>query len=285
MADVQPIVLPAIRVPVGNRPPASPFQFFLLGNEGIRIRSWNTLAGVNIRFVCRFVNAKGEMSWVNFNHTPNTDASIATTFHPLGEGFIVNCSVFATGASPRIGQTFVQVQVVVGSEATAARMGTLLQGYVTQNQELAYPGSPVQDSLDGGGYVRYFQELSPGPSLPLSVTVPTNLRWELVSVLTNLSTSAVAGNRRPFLQVTDGVNLAFQSYTPTDIPALQIERCIWAQGMPLAVTLLAGFSVVGLGFTAPLLAGNIVSVGAFNMQLGDVISNTVFVVREWIEAT
>lgn len=285
MADIEPIQLPAIRVPAGNRPPASPFQFFLLGNEGIQIRSWNTLAGVNVRFVCRFINARGQMSWVNFDHTPNTDASIATTFYPLGEGFIVNCAVFATGAAPRVGQTFVQVQIVVGSEQTAARMGTLLQGYVTQNQELAYPGSPIMNSLDGGGYVRFATASAPGAGLPLIVTVPTGVRWELVSVIGAFFTDATVINRRTRLLIDDGVTVSFVSWTPQDQPAGQSFTMSWAQGMPLATNLLGGNSVMGLGYSAPLLAGHRFALAALSMQAGDFFTDTTYTVREWIEAT
>lgn len=284
MPEPTRILLPSLALPVGNRPPASPFQFFLAGNEAIRIQTWNTEPGVTVRFVARFVNEHGDLSWISFDHTPKSDATRATTYHALGAGFIVNASAFLSNGNARVGQTFVQVQVVVGDEAAALRMGTLLQGYVTADQELAYPGSPITNSLDGGGYVRYVDEPAPALGFPVVVTVPAGLRWELLAVSTTFVASAAVANRNVFLVIDDGLSVAFKSWTIGNVTAGQFKLGTWAQGMPLAAELLLGNSVVGLLSGAPLLSGHRFQIGALNIQAGDQFGSCTYVVREWIEA-
>lgn len=133
---------------------ASPFQFYTTGEDNLRIVSSNSLAGVSLRVEARFIDPAGTISAQSWDHVPNSDRTPRTTDYRLGVGALLNLTVYASSGAPRIGQTFVMVQLIRGDAPAAIVLGTMLQGYVTAVQHLAWPGSPIQSSIEGGGYPR-----------------------------------------------------------------------------------------------------------------------------------
>jgi hypothetical protein len=165
---------------------------------------------------------------------------------------VLNLTVFASAGTPTIGQTFVIVQLVRGKGAAATVLGTLLQAYVTSTQHLAFPGSPVQSSLDGPGAVRMFGGTQPAAGLNFTEIVPFGARWQLLAIRTRLTTSAVVATRVPILTIVN--NAADQIYLPQyrGSPAGASDFYVWAAGTPAFTPVAVGYNVAPLPTDLPL---------------------------------
>ncbi len=279
-----PIKLPATSQAARDRIVATPFQFYLDGSENLRVRVWNSLAGVTVTVRVRFVNDLSKLNWQEYKLTPTSDRAATSLDFPLGGGIISNVVAFASSGTPVIGQTFVQVQVVVGSQAAAPVYATVLQGYVTAGQNLAYPGSIITSSLDGGGYVRFVNGTAPAAGAEISETVPTGARWELISILSLLSCSGVAGNRRPAFIASQSGNPWLRIPLPDNLVAGATKYTEWCQGLPFATSF--DFNVLPQALPAglPLVAGTQFGTITVNLDPLDQYVLPRYIVREWLEA-
>ena len=263
---------------------ASPFQFHVTGVERLRLTVTNSVAGVFVVARVRTFTPGGDVQVAEHAIAARSDRTSSYSDFPLDAGFILNMEVVATGATTRIGQTFVRVQIVRGDGAAALPFGTLIQGYVTSNQALAWPGSPVESSIAGGGVLRLIDGTTPAAGAEISETVPTGARWELLNVHATIGTSAAAGNRRPMLAFVAGaVGHWLRAQTGTVGPS-QSATVIWAANV--------GDAAVGspLRLSAPLPTGqNLLEgfqiVGTTDaLDAGDTYINIKLLVREWLEA-
>lgn len=267
----------------GGRILPSPAQFFLTGEERIRIVSANAKTGVAVKLQARIANPKGETVPQSWDHTPNTDRSVTREDFEVGIGSLLNVTVFASAGSPQIGQTYVMVQLVRGFGAAAIVLGTILAGNITSVQALGFPGSPIVSSIDGGGYIRTIVGTQPGFGAEVSEVCPTGARWDLLMVQLALTTAAPAGARRPILEWISGGQQVGASANVSDTPPASGGTYNWAQGMPLATQVYAGVNVAGLPHPLPLLAGDFFLTLTANMNAGDRYAAPVFEVREWLE--
>jgi len=147
----------------GGRLLPTPAQFYVTGEDRLRIVSANAMAGVSLQLHWRHAEPSGRTVPNAQTHTPASDRSIAVTDYPLGVGSLLNVTVFAGAGAPKVGQTYVMVQLVRGTGAAAIVLGTLLAGYVTSTQALGWPGSPIAGSLEGGGAYRSIAGATPAP--------------------------------------------------------------------------------------------------------------------------
>src|SRR5213592_1900599 len=161
----------------GGRIIASPFQFYVTGEDHLRVISVNSLAGVRLKLQGRFIDTSGKLDAFSYDHIPTSDRTATTTMHQLGVGAVLNLTVFASTGAPVSGQTFVIVQLTRGLGAAAIVLGTLLQGYVTSAQHLGWPGSPIVTSTAGEPLIRKIVGTTPGAGNNINETVPTGARW------------------------------------------------------------------------------------------------------------
>jgi hypothetical protein len=285
MAGATERVFVAPPIPTGGgKVIAAPFQFYTTGEDNLRIVSLNSLAGVTLKIQARLVNSKGELQAASWDHTPNSDRTAASTVMPLAAGSVLNLTVFANSGSPRIGQTFVIVQLIRGLGQAAIVLGTLLQGYVTSQQALAWPGSPCISSTDGEPNVRNILGSSPPAGTFINEVCPTGARWELITFFFNLVTSATPGNRSCFLEISSSIGpLAVMEPA---IGQTASTTLFYTFGQNLAI-ILSGLG----GAQAPipprqfLRAGDVITVGVVGgMLAGDIFTPPNYQVREWLEA-
>lgn len=78
----------------------------------------------------------------------------------------------------------------------------LMQGYVNNQNHLAWPNSPIVEAGTGAGLMRSIALVAP-TGTNWTQRVPTLTRWEILSVAFKLTTSAAAGNRQISLIVLD----------------------------------------------------------------------------------
>lgn len=285
-AGVERVVVASPLAAAGGRVIASPFQFLVDGADHLRITSVNSLAGVRVAISGRWLNLAGSIEVFQHTHLPNTDRTVKREIFALSPGYLVNLTVVASAGAPRVGQTFVIIELVRGLSVATLLVGTLLQGYITSVQQLAWPGSPVVDSISGGGYLRETIGTDPGPGVEVVETVPTGARWEVVSFSVRLNTDSTAGARRVRLQFKASDNSVFAQIAQPGTQANDLGRFHnWTVGLPFDTQPDTTRFQTGLPTLPAFLAGAIVGTETINMVAGDDFTAPTLLVHEWLEAT
>lgn len=269
----------------GGRVIVSPFQFTTTGEDNLRIISANSLAGVRLQIRGRRFNEDGNITPFSYDHVPNSDRTIKTTDHALGVGALINVTVTAAAGAPLIGQTFVMCKIIRGLSGATLVLGTLLQGYLTSQQELAWPGSPIINSVDGGGYYRTITGTIPPAGADISENVPTGATWELLMVEAQLTASAAAGNRVPVLKFSPSGTVFGASAQVSAVTAGLQGTYDWQATMPLTVAVLGGINVAAIPTPMRLLAGGRFLIATTNLAVADQWTAPIFLVREWLDAS
>ncbi len=181
---------------------ATPYPFGLSDDDNLRVTSVNAVTGVTLEVHYRQLLRNGEIKAGVFKHMPNSNRTAKTDDFNMAGGFVTNISVFATGGSPLIGQTFVIVQIIRGMGSVAIIAGTMLQGYVTTTQGLGWPGSAIVSSTEGEPVIRTIVGATPAAGNGPLETVPTGARWELLTWF-----ATATKNVGPLTSITPSVQL------------------------------------------------------------------------------
>jgi hypothetical protein len=277
------VIFPVLSAPTEGRFTPTPYSFEFSGEDRLRLTVWSRF-GVTVRVHVRVhrPHAPTHASVYSFDSTGTAVAE--TTEFVIGEGYLLNVTVVTEDSGLVLGQVFVRLSVIRGSGAASTVLGTIVQGYVTDEQELGWPGSPIADSLSHSGALLIGVVPDQIAGLDWSATVPDGVRWEILSAAGILTTSAAVANRIPRLFFThpgpvtilvvphqfQGVASSVLSYT-------------WGQG--LAGTLTApGQGAIGvLPQNFPLLSGTTIATNTVGLQAGDQWTNIRMMIREWLE--
>src|SRR5688572_20330607 len=268
----------------GEQLSPSPFHYLFTGEDALEIASYNAVAGVRVAVQGRMWDPTEGIRPFAFTHVPSTDRSRTLERFGIANGYLLNVVVFASNGSPSGGQTFVSLHVIRGQNQARYLLSTLLQGYITSEQELAYPGSPIQHSLAApGGYYRTITGTDPPAGTEIIETVPTGARWQLLAASAVLAPSGVAGTRYPKVIVAPGgvevVRCGMQFGTTASSTVLYS----WGAGMPASADFQdahAGALPVDL----VLNAGDSFKINHTNFDAGDNWGAPTYQVREWLEA-
>ena len=262
----------------------SPYSFGFTGEDSLRLTAHNSVVGVTISVNYRVFSAAALTQASRYTFRPAADALASVTEFTIGTGYLLNVSVYASSGAPRVGQTFVRLQVIRGRGAAATVLGTIVQGYLTAEQDLGWPGSPIETSLTGGGTSRAIVGTRPAAGGLVAETVPEGRRWELLSLSASVTTSAHPGDRRPLLFAFAAGVLAWISPASGVAPPSRQTELSWMQGMPHDAPLSAVRLTAGLPTSMHLIAGSLVYVGVENGAADDQWEAPALVVREWLEA-
>ena len=276
------IIRPGAQPASGRVTPAT-FPFYTTGEDDLRIVSWNSAPGVQLSIHARTIDQRGVVSPDSWDHTPNTDRSAKTTDITLSGSTILNLTVFARAGAPLMGQTFVSVQLVRGMGAAAIVLGTLLQGYVTNQQALAWPGSPLQQSTDGSGAVRTIAGTIPAAGGEILETVPTGARWELMSFNCGLTPGVLFAKRIPILKAASPALLIFELVASDGIDAPNSLRFSWTSGIGVTGLVSGARLQQSLPVAFPLLSGAVIATNTLNLDASDQYTFLHYTVREWLE--
>lgn len=276
------VYLPGAGPASGRVTPAS-FPFFTTGEDNLRLLSYNSAPGVALRVNARTLSPGGKVVVSSWKHTPNTDRTLAQDDFTLSGTTILNLVVLVSAGTPRLGQTFVILQLIRGTGTAALVLGVLLQGEVATSQPLGFPGSPIASTSDGGGFQRAIIGTQPAPGVDWIETVPTNARWQLLSCQATIVTAAGGVDRWPGIYHVIGGSQYVASAQTKTTAASSSQSCWWEAGMPLET----GFGFVGsvAGIPTPfmLLAGNQFRAITANLQPGDQWTAPNYMVREWLD--
>lgn len=262
---------------------SAPFQFVTTGEDNLRVTVVNSQSGLEVAIQGRRLDNTGTVLPLAYRMTPTFDRLPTTRIFPLGIGALVNLTVFVAVGSPKVGQTFVIVELVRGREGGTELLGTLLSGYITDRRSIGWPGSPLQSSTEGEGFLYSFLGSVPLMGNPAQEFVPTGARWEVLAITARFTTSATVADRtvRGILFHPYGYGAFVTS--PQLIGASQFAYYTFTAGLGTAQT----FSLVHSGnpfpSNFPLPADSVVGYDVLNLQPGDQFSEFALHVREWLE--
>jgi hypothetical protein len=268
---------------LGEQLSPSPFHFRFTGEDFLELASYNSQSGVVIAVQGRMLDPVEGIKPFAHYHIPNTDRSRRLEVFGLANGYLLNAVVFASSGTPRVNQTFISLHVIRGQGAARVLLATLLQGYITAEQELGFPGSPLHNSIEGGGCIRIITGTDPAAGASSVETVPTNARWQLLSYAIVFTAVAGGANRHGVLQLTNGSRPYFQVAQDFAQGPSTTVTYTWAQGGLQPTTGNIESFLSALPNEAILLAGHQIVAYATPLTAGDDLSAPIFIVREWLE--
>lgn len=261
-----------------------PGAFYMTGEDQLVLATYNSLAGVVVTFVGRFLTLDGRVVPFEHRQTPNTDRTIRTSLLPLGEGWLLNVAAHVSTGAPVVGQTFARVTVIRGGLGATQELATLLAGYITAGSRRAWPGSPIASPLDGPGCVRNVLGNDPAVNFEVSVTVPTGARWRLMNFYVELTTDANVANRTPIFAFAASGNGNFMTVAPTDpqVASTTVAYMLGAFGASRSPSIGGSREISIPPIVLP--AGATIDTVTVNMQAGDNYAAPRLLVEEWIDA-
>jgi hypothetical protein len=269
--------------PIAGALVAGPYNFQFTGEDNLRLTVANSLAGAVVAVAYRTAPTPTTTQSNKQSFPPTSDRAINTFEFSIGEGYLLNVVAFASSGAPKRGQTFAKLEVIRGLGSAALVLGCVFAGYVTPNQPIAWPGSPIESSTDGDGYTRVIAGTDPAAGAEASETVPPGARWELLDFFVQLATDATVAARRAGIFFDDGSAPYYRSPQPGTVAASAAMDNYWAQGSALETAPLPDVSVANLAAGHRLLAGHRIRTATNNLKAGDNLGQPRYVVREWLE--
>jgi hypothetical protein len=276
--------LPAAPLPsAGARTITTPFQFLVTGEDHLRVRVWSSNPADPLVISGRSVVADGSIQIFSEVIALGAVRALQTRMIPLAPGYVLSIAAEILAGATQRGQCFVQIDLVRGLGVAQTTLGTLLQGYVASFNGLAYPGSPIEDSLSGPGYSRTVIGTDLGPGVDWVESITTNVRWQLHSIGATLTTSAAGVARGVFLFINTGI--AGRRVNAPSLYAQPIARTISYQWVPGVQSMTAPFQdwiVTQLPYPMILTAGDTFNMSTTGLDAGDDWTSPHFIVEEWI---
>lgn len=256
---------------------------FTAGDESLVCSVLNALAGVRVRVAARFMHLDGRVEPIVDTFTPATDRSVSVKRIALANGWLLNAQVAVVAGAPLTGQTFAVLSLARGRTGAFEELATFAAGPISAVHRVAWPGSPIQSSIEGAGALRSIAGAVPAAGAEIAETVPTGARWELITFEALLTTSAAVANRVPQLVIDDGATPLYRVGAALNQAASLAHRRSWFQGAP------APYLDNALNVPMPLPA-NVRLGGGFRIRTIttaldalDQYSSIQYLVREWIE--
>ncbi|HKV99895.1 MAG TPA: hypothetical protein VJN96_08725, partial [Vicinamibacterales bacterium] len=250
-----------------------------------RFNAWASVAGVTLALRYRGRHLlDGELVDGAELLVPTSNRVLTTTDLVLPIGFLTNIDVFALSGAPPFGTVFMTVQLIRGAGAAATVISTLLQAYVAANVSKAWPGSLLENPLDGPGVLLSITGGAPAAGAEISETMPAGTRRQLYSFRTQLTTSAAAGNRNPSLRIDDGANEYVCAPDQSNTALSTIVILDWFAGSVGQNNGANNMHDMGLPGLLLLGAGHRIRTNTVGILAGDQYTAPQYLVREWLTA-
>lgn len=263
----------------------SPYNFHFTGEDSLRLTTWNAAAAVRVGVHGRMWHPQRGISTFAFDQAPNTDRSSRTSLFFPGEGYLLNATVFCTTGTPLWGQLFARLNVVRGFSGGITVLGTLVQGFCVNGQDLAWPGSPIRGATDPGGYPRYIEGTSPAAGAEILEAVPSGAAWELRSIALPFTTAAGGADRTVTIRFMHQLSMIWENTSLAQQSPASTATHIWAIGMVHRSTILGARGILHTLPEGILLRGaeEIIS-STVNIQAGDQFGTPILELVERVEA-
>lgn len=268
--------------PRAFRVAAAPFQFVSTGEDSLRITSVSSLVNAHVKIQARRSLPDGSITADVWDHTPNSNRTAKTDDFSIAPGAILNLVAFESSGTGAYGQVWVTVQLIRGAGAAAVVLGILVEGYITQAQPVAWPGSPLMTSFEGPGLLREVASAAPAVGVNPVLLVPSGARWELMTATVQLVTSVAGGNRQAVMNLDNGIIPLAISVNPGLQGPSTTQNWFWTQGLTLSALISLGANVAGLPLSYRMLPGNRIRLTTSGLDAADAYTIITAIVREWL---
>jgi len=281
---VYPATAPAL---IGRGLVASSFQYYLSGDEHLRVLARNASGvawplDVQWRF---WREADRVIQLTDTAHATDPTGTESSEDFALDAGALIGLRVGFSRTGLRFGLVWVRVQLIRGLGPGARVIGTLLQGYVSAHNDLAWPGSPLETMHEGHGATVQKAWTLIGAPLAAEVIVPSDRRWRLMAARLEVTTGAVVANR--FVEAVvigdSGVELW---RAPAPVVQTAGNTFSYSGGFGVQPSALTGNSryLLGWPIDLELTSSQAIRVDVNNAQAGDSISGLgALLVRQWFD--
>jgi len=285
MASTTERAFPALAPAVPSELRASILQIPLFGDEHFLFQ------GVNLHpSIVATLQLSGRL-WSDADRTvkqfsgsallPVTATTVSTPLI-LERGALLSCRLSVDTAGIRFGNVWARLLLTKGRTGAITVPMTLLQGYPTNFQDLAWPGSPIQDLHASKGAIRGVT-WTQDTGVDISVTVPALRRWRVLAGLMELSTAAPVAGRTLFLSVASAGTVPFGSESTPPLPAVSVQIYALAPGMVPLAAAPGNRTLLPFPVDLELFAGDRIEIVTNNAQLGDSLVGFGLQVREWFD--
>lgn len=195
-------------------------------------------------------------------------------------------SLFVSTSLGKQGQVYVSAnRTRITQDGTIRPVELLIAGYVTVLSPLGWPGSFLQSSVEGRGFIRGFLGTTPAVAAEVAETVPFNTRWRFQSVLLSLVTSAVVGTRYPGLQLVQNGMFTYQVVVTVGQQQNLGSRRAYGPGLTHDSFGPAIYEdLLPVPTDTFLVAGDQILTSTFGMLAGDQYSQPQLCMEEWLVA-
>jgi hypothetical protein len=237
-------------------------------DDTILVEGFSALVTNTIQISIRILNPEGEI--IPFFFTlPALAQGVTPTSLAIKnmEGFLLSMSI--TQAAGAKGAVFVRATLQRGAGSGDSTRGkVLISGYPSAVDALGYPWGTLVSSLDARGLANVIVPGDPGAGSDYIIAVSAGTNFILRALSFVLTTSAVAGNRIPILQIADNAAHIFaRILLATAVPANTTQTLSVGAGLGLQ---LAGINTMaGLPFECRLAAGWRVTTNTTGLLAGD----------------
>lgn len=281
LEQLYPAAAPPI---IGRGLIASSFQYYLTGTETLRV-AVTPIYGVGTVELATRLWRESDRVVVLQRETISLGGIFpvaATKEYALDAGALLNVRIGVGDLVVPYALVWVRVQLIQGAGAGAPVIGTLAQGYVSTQNDLAWPGSPIEKQDQAAGFVLSIPGVLGGTAS--TWTVPAGERWRVISGRFIYLCGGVAGNRNPFVGVLDAsTNYVYVGMSANAAGAGGTLIAAFAAGHSPAPDI--GASQMHLSFPSDLelSAGWQVQVSAAGAQVGDGITQAILAIRKRVD--
>ena len=259
-----------------------PATLYMTGEDTLEVAAINTVTNQTVLVTGRFLNLDGTITPFAHEVRPGAARTLALIIRGFGDGWLLNLTAHAGVSGTLTGQTYARVRLVRGHTSGATVLGTLIAGYVTTVQSLAWPGTPLKSSLDGQGWLRSVGGTDPAAGVEITETVPTGARWRVHALSAALVTDATVANRIATLVIDDGATILYSIDPAAVQPATQNIRYSGGPGSQ-RLGAVNSSSIWNLPIDLLLLAGWRLRTSTNALQAGDNWGAPQLWIEEYLE--
>jgi hypothetical protein len=265
---------------------ASSFQYYLTGDESLRVETLNTLGPSDVPVVdvgVRLWREDDRAIIVERERHVGNFLTLSRADYALPAGALLNLRLSTASALVVYGNLFVRAQLIRGAGPSADVIGTLTQGYLSPQNDRAWPGSPIESMHDSLGVVTFANFVFvAGPSL--SLPVPAGVRWRLMSGHFDFQAFAAGVNRELFVVIADAVgNRVWVGANGVICAPGNAAGVAFGAGVAPSAIVSLGQSHLPLPVDLDLSAGMTLQITVGNANINDLFLGSRVMVRQWMD--
>lgn len=247
------------------------------------VRSQSFLLDEVLRLRGRLLTPKGEVITIDFRHdTGNFIREPVMRTFPVAEGFLLGLAITPTSLAIRRGEIYVTVGVTRGGDVESTITQILFAGYIEGVKSPSWPQGGIASSTDGQGNLFRRLEADPAAGSEVSVAVPANVRWRIISLSFQLVTAAGGAARGVHIQIFKSGSVVAVIPATENQPASATWRYT-AGDIPLFRGGTTTQKVIGLPAHLLLEEADEIRTLTGNLAAGDDFGQPVLYVEEWMQ--